>query len=196
MSKRPAMPQLSATVNRIREAVGRIPVAGELEELGIRPRICGVYFLLFRGQVVYVGQSKDVVARINRHIDEHLKEFDRVLYLPCPAELLDYYEKRLIVLLRPQYNVGPRGNRMGSAALVVRALTKAANGLTIEEIVAKAEEQGTWAQTRSSLEANLRRALEKNSDIRLCEEDQRYRIEHPALRGCEVQDREISAANA
>ena len=196
MSKRLDTPQLSATIDLIKEAVGRIPVAGDLEELGLRPRICGVYFLLYRGQVVYVGQSKDVVGRINRHVDEHLKDFDRVLYIPCPSELLDYYEKRLIVALRPKYNIGPRGAKTGAAALVVRVLAKAPNGLTFEEILGKAEEQGTWAQTRSSLQTNLRRALERNPHIRFCEENQRYRIEHPALGEYAVQNTEISSAIA
>jgi len=195
MSKWQDTPLPSVTVRRIEEAVAQIPVIGEIRELEIRPRVCGVYFLLFHGEIVYVGQSKDVVARVNQHVDEHLKDFDRVLYIPCPTGLLDYYEKRLIAVLRPKYNNTVR-RRMGTAAAVVHILSRARDGLAFEEILHKAEKCGVWAQTRSSLEINVREALERNSRIRFCMADQRYRIIHPALEAPEVQNSETSSEGA
>jgi hypothetical protein len=181
------MPSFLATVQQIRKAIAQVPVAGELHELRIQPRICGVYFLLHGEDVVYVGQSKDIVARVNMHIDEQIKTFDRVLYLPCAQGLLDYYEKRLIALLRPHYNIASPSNRMGVANLVVAELRKAVDGLTFEELLEKAEQQGIWAQTRSSLKRNLFRALQSNKHVRLSEADGRYRLSHPAteLFGCQ-----------
>lgn len=180
----------STTHLQIREALAQVPTIGEVQELTITPRVCGIYFLLWRGETVYVGQSKDIVARINQHIDEHSKDFDSVLYVRCPADLLDFYERRLIVAIRPRYNFAYTRKRCGAAGLVVHALSRSPDGLTFEEILGRAEEQGVWAQTRSSLEANLQRALDTNPRIRFSESDLCYRITHPTTDVRDCQNRE------
>ena len=65
--------------------------------------ICGVYFLVHDGRVVYVGQSVNVIARIAQHIADG-KKFSRMAYVPCNRENLDVLESLYIHLLRPPLN--------------------------------------------------------------------------------------------
>lgn len=65
------------------------------------PPLCGVYFLVHRGHVVYVGQSVNIVSRIAAHTD---KRFDAVAYLPCSRDQLDVIESMYIHMLRPALN--------------------------------------------------------------------------------------------
>lgn len=68
----------------------------------------GVYFLCDGNEVVYVGQSTNVVYRVATHIMEGKKRFDhhRVFYVPCHPEALDKLEQQFIVQLNPKYNGG------------------------------------------------------------------------------------------
>jgi hypothetical protein len=85
---------------------------GGLCLLSLGGMVTGIYFLCKDDQVVYVGQSNRVVARIASHIGEGRKDFDheRVYFLPCPLASLNELERRYIDLLKPRYN----GNRGGS----------------------------------------------------------------------------------
>lgn len=78
-------------------------VAGILP-LELSPRICGVYFLLRWGKIVYIGQSIDVVARVRSHYDERIFGFDSAVYLPVDEWKLNQVEQTLIYQLRPEYN--------------------------------------------------------------------------------------------
>ena len=70
----------------------------------------GVYFLCLGDEVVYVGQSVNVPARIMSHIYESRrpagKTFDhaRIFYLPVPESELLRLESEFIHRLRPRYN--------------------------------------------------------------------------------------------
>lgn len=66
--------------------------------------ICGVYFLIDRGNVVYVGQSKDVLIRIRRHFADPTKRFDSWAYLPIDREMLEDAEREYITLFQPYLN--------------------------------------------------------------------------------------------
>lgn len=69
---------------------------------------CGVYFLLDHQEIVYVGQSVNVHARVSQHLDDSTKSFNRVCYLPARPEELSEIENAMIVLLKPKFNT--RGN--------------------------------------------------------------------------------------
>lgn len=75
-----------------------------IEHLDLIPivKTPGVYFLISKGDVVYVGQSKNVHVRINRHVVD--KVFDVALYLPVAAPDLDRVEAHWINKLKPKYN--------------------------------------------------------------------------------------------
>lgn len=69
-----------------------------------------VYFLVSRGEVVYVGQTSAAwPSRIESHLTEGSKEFDSVYYLEVPhADDLYSVEMRWIERLRPRYNYSGR----------------------------------------------------------------------------------------
>ncbi len=70
----------------------------------------GVYFLCLGDEVVYVGQSVNVSARVLTHINESRrpagKTFDplRIFYLPVPESELLRVESEFIGRLQPRYN--------------------------------------------------------------------------------------------
>ena len=61
----------------------------------------GVYFLLDQDEIVYVGQSVNVYARIAQHQD---KKFDRYAFISCSVDALDKLESIYIHYLRPKLN--------------------------------------------------------------------------------------------
>ena len=68
--------------------------------------ICGpgVYVLTYGDEVVWVGQSKQMPARIGKHITSSDFSFDGVYIMPCATADLDAVEALLIVNLNPRYN--------------------------------------------------------------------------------------------
>jgi len=96
------------TADLPRKEHGAPPVALHLDEEAIVQRskpyvpICGVYFLIEGGRVVYVGQSVDVHTRIAQHVGS--KAFDAIHVIPCSrSELLDT-EATYIRRLNPPLN--------------------------------------------------------------------------------------------
>ena len=73
----------------------------DLLELPIINPPC-VYFLLEGIEIVYVGQSINVSARVNQHTQD--KDFNKVLYMPVVKENLDKVERFFIERLQPKYN--------------------------------------------------------------------------------------------
>lgn len=84
--------------------------------LMLRP---GVYLLLYRGAVVYVGKSKSMLGRIYAHKNlwaEGRKKaapawlpikgvlFDQILIRPCALEDLDALEQEMIARYKPRLN--------------------------------------------------------------------------------------------
>lgn len=71
----------------------------------------GVYFLINEvNEIVYVGQSKNVMSRIGSHLGDKNKSphFSKVSAIPVPLDQLDEVEQRFIQELRPRLN--KRGN--------------------------------------------------------------------------------------
>lgn len=77
----------------------------------------GVYALVREGVVVYVGQSKKPLARIDAHrslagrktapgwLPIRAIHFDEAYVMPCRVEDLDLVERAMIDLYKPKYNV-------------------------------------------------------------------------------------------
>jgi hypothetical protein len=63
----------------------------------------GVYFLVKDDEVVYVGQSIDLLHRIARHRREG-RDFDAYAYLLCEREELDRLEEAYIAAFMPWLN--------------------------------------------------------------------------------------------
>lgn len=66
------------------------------------PIFSGVYFLYSKGAVVYVGKSKNILARLGSHCPE--KEFDSYSCIKIPTDLLDEVEQYFIFKLKPSLN--------------------------------------------------------------------------------------------
>ncbi len=92
-------------------------VAGCLEI----PNHCGVYFLLLKNEIVYVGQSVAVYRRINEHLAS--KRFERIAYIPCDQSELDVLESLYIHLFRPKLN--QQKNKYLSAPLSLQQILNA-----------------------------------------------------------------------
>lgn len=61
----------------------------------------GIYFLLDKKKVVYIGQSKSLPQRVASHKD---KKFDSIRMIGCAKSKLSHYEQRLIGFFQPKYN--------------------------------------------------------------------------------------------
>ncbi len=87
---------------------GGIPISiasiSTLCELTITGQVPGIYFLCRDSNVVYVGQSVCIFARVGQHFYQATKKFDRAFFLPCPKEDLNTIEKHFISTLDPEYN--------------------------------------------------------------------------------------------
>lgn len=64
----------------------------------------GVYFLVSKGQVMYVGKSSDVEFRLGQHRARRQIEFDAVFIVPCRLGELSRLEARYIRMLKPPMN--------------------------------------------------------------------------------------------
>ena len=82
---------------------------------------CGVYLLVRKGQVVYVGRSKSMLSRIYSHriawqrVRKGLKPhpflnikgmlFDEILIQPCHPDKVKDLELQMIAKYRPKHNI-------------------------------------------------------------------------------------------
>ena len=64
----------------------------------------GLYFLIRKNEIVYVGQSENVHARVMKHYAEGTKKFDSYSYILITSGNLDYIEGEYILEIEPQYN--------------------------------------------------------------------------------------------
>lgn len=107
----------------------------------------GVYVLAFRGEVVYVGQSKSMYSRIYTHrnlwnqsrrgkqhpswLPNSVKGilFDEVWIKPCHVDQLDTLEREMITLHRPKHNHvhKPRERISTPVALMVNGIALTLN---------------------------------------------------------------------
>ncbi len=71
----------------------------------------GIYFLVCKNKVVYVGQGVNCGSRSLSHQD---KEFDHVFVMPCPRAELNRVEAAFISVLKPQYNAIRKTSKTGN----------------------------------------------------------------------------------
>lgn len=92
----------------------RIARPGESRSIDVRPIVqmarpvvdaCGIYFLVHQDDVVYVGKSLNVYARVQQHLQQQSKSFDRWCFFSCPPADLDRLEGYYIKAIRPLHNV-------------------------------------------------------------------------------------------
>jgi len=87
----------------------------KLEFYEVQP---AVYFLISRGEIVYIGQSIQPRSRIAQHVAEGQKEFDSVFLKHCAPEDLDKWESAYIHSFEPKYNCTlPNGQKLAPQRL-------------------------------------------------------------------------------
>jgi hypothetical protein len=77
----------------------------------------GVYILLYKGRMQYVGKASLPLRRIGQHQVAWLRRkqgkpfngqegfpFDEIRVMPCPKQDLDRVEREMIMRCRPKYN--------------------------------------------------------------------------------------------
>lgn len=64
--------------------------------------VTGIYFLFDGDEIVYVGQSVDIMTRIGAHLRD--KIFDSFNYIECGLRDLNNLEATYILELKPKYN--------------------------------------------------------------------------------------------
>lgn len=60
-----------------------------------------IYFLFRKGELIYIGQTVDLVLRLRGH---QWFDVDMVRFIPCEPAKLKHYEARLIRFFRPKCN--------------------------------------------------------------------------------------------
>lgn len=82
---------------------------------------CGVYALVSKGKVIYVGKSKGMLARVYTHRQNWIARrrgrgipdwltpvkgilFDEIHVCPCSLDRLDSVEREMIDRYKPKYN--------------------------------------------------------------------------------------------
>lgn len=64
----------------------------------------GVYFLINHDEIVYVGESRNVYARLDNHVLSEDKKFDRFYVIHCPGTFRKRLESLYIQRFTPIYN--------------------------------------------------------------------------------------------
>jgi hypothetical protein len=94
---------------------------GGLQEFDLRLTAGVVYLLIYRGEVVYIGQSVNLGGRISGHrVNE--KKFDRVLFFTVHQSEMDRVEGTLVRYFRPRLNGSAPNVAAWEAAEVLRRL--------------------------------------------------------------------------
>lgn len=78
-----------------------VPISEIVRKSSSYGNVCGVYFLIKDSQIVYIGQSINIAARITSHKD---KDFDSVSYVTCRRSELDILESLYIIAYNPILN--------------------------------------------------------------------------------------------
>lgn len=70
----------------------------------LEPFDSGIYFLYEKDSIVYIGKSKNILARVGQHLSlPRYKNVTKVTYFKYKKDL-DYIEYLLIKLFSPKYN--------------------------------------------------------------------------------------------
>jgi hypothetical protein len=65
----------------------------------------GIYHLMLDEQVVYVGQSANMLARIGNWVSSKAIDFDGYRFFPCEIDQLNALEREHIGRYKPQHNI-------------------------------------------------------------------------------------------
>lgn len=131
----------------------------------------GIYFLWHKGEVVYVGQAKNMRTRICDHIGDPLKTFDAVSGFPCSLGRLGEMERHYIERLVPKYNrcqtaraARERGFKIETELELQPADAARVLGISVEELLALGDRIPSVTKRRPRSPSRIR--LYRLSDVR------------------------------
>ena len=81
------------------------PSLDEILNVAVRAPKSGCYFLIDKNEIVYIGKSRNVFARIGRHMQEGTKKFTKYAIIDTPETDTKNFESNLIARFRPKYNI-------------------------------------------------------------------------------------------
>ena len=93
-------------------------------KIEIPPVTLGIYFLFSGDEVVYVGQSQDVMSRIMTHRGNGIIRFDSASAVPTNNSHKNEVEATLIVMMNPKYNKEIPYNRIWVSIEGLKRATK------------------------------------------------------------------------
>lgn len=70
-------------------------------------QISGIYLLLLKDEVVYVGKSTSILSRVYAHLSDKKKRFDSFTFLEFPVEELQTKEQEYYLKYLPVHNLVP-----------------------------------------------------------------------------------------
>ncbi len=76
----------------------------KFEKSDLPKRIIGIYFLIKKEKIVYIGKSVNCISRICFHREENVKNFDSYSLAVVLEKDIDYYEMLYIGKFKPKYN--------------------------------------------------------------------------------------------
>ena len=81
-------------------------ILNQSKELYKKPKINGIYFLIWKNKIVYVGSGNDVWKRIKAHRQTPTKKFTKYFILECREKGLDLFnmEAEYVRQWKPIYN--------------------------------------------------------------------------------------------
>ena len=75
-----------------------------MEKIKVK-RLCGIYYLWREDEIVYIGQSTNILSRVATHLNSVVKVFDSYTYELCEPNLLNKLELESIIKHKPLYNI-------------------------------------------------------------------------------------------
>jgi hypothetical protein len=116
-------------------------IAEHHPELSAPPPLIGVYLLMKRGKVVYIGSSLDTPNRVARHRGNG-RPFDQVFYLVTTADQRTQLEAILIKAIKPAQNkvLPTRGSALVTEVGAILTSSPTVNGKTPPTILPSHED--------------------------------------------------------
>jgi hypothetical protein len=107
-----------------RKAVGTFSALGRFS---VPPKGCYVYFLIWQGHIVYIGQTTNLLARIGSHQNSK-KRFSDVWFIRVRKSEREAIEKALIGRVSPSQNKAWNGQKALRTYRLVKPLATECGG--------------------------------------------------------------------
>ena len=77
---------------------------------------CGIYLLMLKSEIVYVGKTENFFCRMTAHQATE-KRFDSIVFIKAAPEMLNAYEAEHIAKYKPMYNIALTGKKRSAKSV-------------------------------------------------------------------------------